>query len=159
MALPLIPQQTVLSYKLYVRASDSQMILLGQCLQIDVSERRDVTPNFVIGNDPPDEASNLIPGVVRDRNIRLRRVRLYSKGLLQAFGRDDQTVVPSLTDQNTTIDMVATVKNPNDGKVKTITWKDGFLSDVASALTMEGDIREIESATFIYRAVTETAFS
>ena len=158
MAIPKTPQTTVLSYKLWVRGEDSQMVPLGQVLNIDVSERRDVTPNFVIGNEPRDQATNLIPGVVRDRNIRLRRIRLFAKSLLKAFGRDDQTIVASLTDQSTPLDLVATIQNPNDGKTKTITFKDGFLSEVASALTMEGDIREIQSATYIFTSVEETEF-
>lgn len=158
MSVPKLKQQTVLSYKLFVRAADSQMAPLGQALSIDLSETRDVTPNFVIGNDPPDEADALIPGVVRNRTIRLRRVRLFSKGLRQAFGRDDQSVLSSLTDQSTPVDLVATILDPNTNKTKTITFKDGFLSEISSALTMEGDIREIESATFVYRSSTETDF-
>jgi hypothetical protein len=158
MGVPQIPQTTVLSYKLFVRAQDSQMVPLGQVLNIDITERRDVTPNFVIGNDPRDEASNLIPGVVRDRTIRLRRVRLFAAGLRQAFGRDDQTIVASLTDQSTPLDLVATIEDPNTEQTKTITFKDGFLSEVTSALTMEGDIREIESATYVFRSVEETEF-
>jgi len=158
MSIPVIPQATVLSYKLFVRAQDSQMVSIGQVLQLDISERRDVTPNFVIGNDPRDEASNLIPGVVRDRTIRLRRVRLFAKSLRQAFGRDDQTIVSSLTDQSTPLDLVATLEDPNTEKTKTISFKDGFLSEVASALNIEGDIREIESATFVFRRIEETEF-
>jgi hypothetical protein len=158
MAIPKLKQQTVLSYKLFVRAADSQMVPLGQVLSISPSERRDVTPNFTIGSDPPDVADALIPGVVRDRTIQLRRVRLFAKGLRQAFGRDDQTVVASLSDQNTPLDLIATVKDPNSSKTKTITFKDGFLSDTSSELTMEGDIREIESATFVYRDISESDF-
>lgn len=158
MALPKVPQQTVLSYKLFVRAADSQMVPIGQVLNIEPNESRDVIQNFVIGNDPPDQADGLIPGVVRNRTLALRRVRLFSKGLLQAFGRDDQTVVASLTDQNTPVDLVATIKDPNTGKTKTITFQAGFLSEVRSSLTMEGDIREIESANFTYLAKSESEF-
>lgn len=159
MAVPKIPQTTATSYKLFVKAADSQMVPLGQVLDIEAAESRDVNPNFVIGNDPPDQADGLIPGVVRNRTLRLRRVRLYAKGLRQAFGRDDQSVVASLTDLNTPVDLVATIKNPNDSKVKTITYKDGFLSDISGAVTMEGDIREIESATFVYLYPEETQFT
>jgi len=158
MGVPQIPQQTVLSYKLFVRAQDSQMVPIGQVQTLDISERREVTPNFVIGNDPRDEASHLIPGVVRDRTIRLNRVRLFAKSLRKAFGRDDQSIVASLTDQSTPIDLVATIENPNDDKTKTITFKDGFLSEVSSALTMEGDIREIETATYVFRSVEESEY-
>lgn len=158
MALPQIPQSNVLSYKLFVKASDSQMVALGQVLNIDVSETRDVTPNFVIGNEPPDQADGLIPGVVRNRTIRLRRVRLFSKSLLLAFGRDDQSIVASLSDQNTPIDLVASIKDPSTGKQKTVTFKDGFLSEVTGALSMEGDIREIQSATYNYVSVSETEY-
>ena len=91
MAIPQIPQTTVLSYKLFVRAQDSQMVPIGQVQTLDISESRDVTPNFVIGNDPRDEASHLIPGVVRTRQIRLKRVRLFAKSLRKAFGRKHET--------------------------------------------------------------------
>lgn len=159
MAIPILKQVTVLSYKLYVKASNSQMVQLGQALSAAVSESRDVTPNFVIGNDPPDEADSLIPGVVRSRTIRLRRVRLFSKSLKQAFGRDDQPVLASLSDQNTPVDLIATVQDPATNKVKTITFKDGFLSDYGTNLDMQGDIREIEECTYNFRTATESPFS
>lgn len=159
MAIPPTRQQTVLSYKLYVRGTNSQMITLGQVQSLDLSESRDVTFNYVIGNDPPDEADALIPGVVKNRQVRLKRVRLFSKGLLQAFGRDDQSILASLADQNTPIDLVATILDPSNGKTKTITFKDGFLSEIASALNIEGDIREIENATYTFRTRTESAFA
>lgn len=158
MAVPKLQQVTVLSYKLFVRAADSKMVPLGQALNAVVSESRDVTPNFTIGNDPPDEADALIPGVVRNRTIRLRRVRLFSKGLKQAFGRDDQTVLASLSDQNTPVDLIATVQDPTTLKTKTVTFKDGFISDWSSNLDMQGDIREIEEATYVFRAAFESAY-
>ena len=158
MGIPSIPQSTVLSYKLYARAKDSQQSPIGQCLQLDINERRDITPNFVIGNDPPDQADGLIPGVVRERTIRLKRVRLFLKSLRQAFGRDDQSIVASLSDQSTPVDLVATIKDPNSLKTKTVTFKDGFLGDLAQTLTMEGDIREIESTTFHFVSIEETEY-
>ena len=156
MAIPKVPQVTALSYKLFVKAQDSSMLALGQVTTLSPTESRDVTPNFVIGNDPRDQASNLIPGVVRNRTIRLDRVRLYSKSLKQAFGRDDQSVVASLTDQSTPVTLIAALEDPNNGKHKSISFNDGFISDVSGQLRMEGDIREIESATFVYLSVTET---
>lgn len=158
MAIPKLSQVTVLSYKLFVRATNSQMVPLGQALGAVISESRDMTYNFTIGNDPPDDPDALIPGVVRNKTIRLRRVRLFSKGLKQAFGRDDQTVLASLSDQNTPVDLVATVQDPNTLKIKTITFKDGFLADYTSNLNMEGDIREIEETTYHFRTASESAY-
>lgn len=158
MAIPVLKQVTVLSYKLWVKAADSQMVQLGQALSAVVAEQRDVTPNFTIGNDPPDEADALIPGVVRNRTIRLRRVRLFAKGLKQAFGRDDQPVLASLSDQNTPVDLIATIQDPATNKVKTITFKDGFLSDISSNLDMQGDIREMEECTYHFRTTSESAY-
>lgn len=158
MAIPQIKQLTALSYKLFVHATNSQQVELGQVLSLDITESRDVNPNFVIGNDPPDVADSLIPGVVRTRTINLRRVTLLAKSLRQAFGRDDQSVVSSLSDQDTTIDLVATVQDPATKKIKTITFKDGFLSEVRGAITMEGDIRQIDSATYVYRDVSESEY-
>ena len=159
MSVPLIPQITVLSYKLYIKAANSQMVQIGQVQNLTVAERRDVTPNFVIGNDPPDQASNLIPGVVKTRTATLSRVRLYSQSLKEVFGTDSQTAISSLTYQSSPVDLVATILNPNTNQTKTITWKDGFLSDVDSKLDMNGDIREIESCTFVYLSVVETPFA
>jgi hypothetical protein len=158
MAVPILRQTTVLSYHLYTTAANSKTVLLGQVLNATINESRDVTPNFTIGSDPADEADALIPGVVRTRTIRLRRVRLFAKGLKQAFGRDDQTVVASLGDQNTPIDLVATILDPNTNKTKTLTFKDGFLSDYTSNLDLQGDIREIEECTYTYRAVRESQY-
>ena len=156
--IPLIPQQTVLSYKLYIQASGSKMRQIGQCQSVSITESREVIPNFVIGNDPPDQADGLIPGVVKTRTAQLSRVRLYNKSLREAFGRDDQLVVASLSDQNTPVDIVATVVNPSNGKTKTVTLKSGFLSNVDSKLDMNGDIREIESCGFTFLYIVETAF-
>lgn len=158
MAIPVLKQVTVLSYKLYVKAANSQMVLLGQALNATVNESRDITPNFVIGNDPPDEADSLIPGVIRNRTIRLRRVRLFSKSLKEAFGRDDQKVLASLSDQNTPVDLIATIQDPATNKVKTITFKDGFLGEYTSNLDMQGDIREIEETTYTFRTATESQY-
>jgi hypothetical protein len=158
MAVPFIPQSTVLSYSLYVKAKDSQMKKIGQVQSISISESRDVTPNFVIGNDPPDQADGLIPGVVKTRTAQLSRVRLYAKSLREVFGRDDQSILASLSDQNTPVDIVAVVKDPNSNKTKTITLKDGFLGSVDSTLDMNGDIREIEKASYTFLYIVETAY-
>lgn len=159
MASPKTNSQLVTSYKIFVRAENSQRNEIGQLMFINPSESREVTDSFVLGNNPPDEPFELIPGVVRNRTLSVNFVALYQKEFQKAVGRDDQDVVVALSSQNTPFDVEETVTDPTTGKTKTRTYQGCFLSSYSSVRDItRGDIREIQSATIVYKRVVGTNF-
>lgn len=159
MALPRTQTQLVTSYKIFVTAQDSQRHEIGQIMSINPSESREVTDSFVIGNEPADEPFELIPGVLRTRRLAVTYVTLYTKELQKALGRDGQTVVTSLSDQNTPFDLQETVTNPASGQSKTRTYQGCYISDFGSTRDIgRGDIREIQTATIVYKRVISNDF-
>lgn len=160
MAIARSAAELVVSYKLFVAAQNSQKHVMGQITSIERSERRTVTDSFVIGNDPPDQPFELIPGVSTDRTLRLNNVSLYVKDFKKTIGRDDQAIVSSLADQNTPFDIHEVVTDPNTGKSKTRVYSGCFLSDVGATKDIaRGDIRVIETATAVFKTVTETGYN
>ena len=151
--------ELVTSYKIYVTAQDSQKHEMGQIQSISPSQTRDVTDSFVLGNDPPDEPKELIPGVSRNRRLAVNNVALYAKDFSKTIARDDQDIVSSLSDQNTAFDVHEVVTDPNTGKSKTRIYQGCFLSDISKVTDItRGDIRIIESATIVFKKVTETGY-
>lgn len=159
MAQPLTVTQLVTSYKIFVTASNSQQHQIGTILSMSPSESRDVTDSFVIGSNPPDVPVELIPGVVRTREIRVRAIALYTQELLKVFGTDAQTVIVALSDQNTPFDIQETVLNPSTNQTKTRTYQSCFIQAYDSTRDITGtDIREIQNATIRYRNLIGTNF-
>ncbi len=159
MASPKTQSLLVTSYKIFVTAADSQKREIGQLQSINPSESRDVTDSFVLGNNPPDEPFELIPGVVRSRRLAVTYVSLYTKELQKALGRDDQDVVTTLSENNTPFDIVETVTNPNTSQSKTRIYQGCFIQDYSATRDIgRGDIREIQTATIVYKRVTSTDF-
>lgn len=159
MAVPKTSQQLATSYKIFVTAADSTRREIGMLGNLDPSERRTVTPTFVLGNNPPDEPFELVPDVVRDKTLRAERFALYTKRAMQALGRDDQSIVGALSDQNTPFDISEEITDPNTGKTKTRTYTGCWLSDWAATRNLaRGDIRELESVTIMYTRVSEGAY-
>jgi len=158
-ASPKTKAQLVTSYKIFVRADDSQRQEIGQLISLNPSEGRDITDSFVLGNTPPDEPFELIPGVVRNRRLEANYVALYQKEFQQAVARDDQDVVVALSSQNTPFDIEESVTDPNTGQTKTKTYQECFIQDYSSVRDISrGDIREIQRATIVYKRVVGTNF-
>lgn len=159
MASPKTQAQLVTSYKIFVRAENSQRHEIGQLMSINPSESRDITDSFVLGNNPPDEPFELIPGVVRSRRLEANYVALYQKEFQQAVARDDQDVVAALSQQNTPFDLEESITDPNTGKTKTRTYQQCFIQDYSSVRDItRGDIRELQRATIVYKRVVGSAF-
>lgn len=159
MATPKTSASLVTSYNIYVVAEDSQKHKMGQIQSISPSESRTITDSFVLGNEPPDEPYELIPGVTTNRRLTVRNVALYAKDFSKTIARDDQDIVSALSDQNTPFEVHEVVTNPNDGTAKTRIYSGCFLSDISAERDItRGDIRVIESATIVYKRKTETAY-
>jgi hypothetical protein len=151
--------QLVTSYKLFVTASNSQQHQIGSVISISPSESRTITDSFVIGSNPPDVPVELIAGVVTGRTLSIHGIALYTAELLKVFGTDAQTVIVSLSDQNTPFDIQETVFNPNTGKTKTRTFQGCFIQDFKSERNISGtDIRELQDVTVRYRSVSGTDY-
>lgn len=159
MAIPLTQSAVVTSIKLFVTAANSQRHEIGQLTHLNPHETRTITDSFVIGNNPPDVPFELIPGVVTTRSLDARYVSLYVLPAQQAFARDDQNVVASLSDQNTPFDIQVTLQNPNTGQTKTLTYQGCYISDYNATRDIAGgDIRILENVTIIYRTTSSTTF-
>lgn len=159
MAVPKTSTKLVTSYKVFVTAEDSTRREIGMLGNIDPSERRTVTPTFVIGNEPADEPFELVPDVVRDKTLRVERFALYTKSAMEALGRDDQSIVATLSDQNTPFSISEEITNPATGQTKTRTYDGCWISDYSSVRNLaRGDIREMESVTIAYTKVVETQY-
>lgn len=159
MATPQTNALLVTSYKIFVTAADSQRHEIGQLQSLNPTEARDVTDSFVIGSNPPDEPQELIPGVVRTRRLAATYVALYTKELQKALARDDQEVVTALSENNTPFDIIETITDPNTGKSKTRIYQGCYISDYSSTRDIaRGDIREIQTATIVYKRVTSSNF-
>lgn len=160
------------SYKLFAVGADGVEREFGMATSIDPSERREVTPNFVIGNNPPDEPQELVPQVVRSKTLRIERIALYDLGSLQALINPTkqqisgtagftkaEAVIATLSDQRTPLKIVERVTNPA-GQVKTRTYVGCIISEFSSTRNIgRGDIRVVDTMTVEYRKVTETAFA
>ena len=159
MASPKTNSQLVTSYKIYVTAEDSQKHEIGQLQSINPAETRTITDSFVLGNNPPDEPFELIPGPVTNRRLTVSYVTLYTKELQQVLGRDDQDVVTALSSQNTPFDIVESVTDPTTTLTKTRVYQGCFISDYGATRDItRGDIRIIETAPIVYRRCTGTKF-
>lgn len=159
MAPPKTKALLVTSYKIFVTATDSQRKEVGQLISLSPSESRDVLDSFVLGSNPPDEPDELIPGVTRSRRLSASFVALYVRELQQALGRDDQDVVASLSENNTPFDIQETVTNPNTNQSKTRTYQGCFIADYSSTRDISrGDIREIQTATIVYKRVISSDY-
>lgn len=159
MAIPKTNTALTTSLKVFITAEDSQRHEIGTLLNINPSERREITPNFTIGADVPDEATELIPGVVRDRRITADVVVLYDVPGLKPFGRDDQSIVASLADQNTPFVIQEQISNPRTGKVKTIEYVDCYIENFDETRDLQRpDIRILAKVTIRYRRRIERAY-
>lgn len=159
MAIPRTKSKLVTSYKLFVTAQDSTRREIGMVTTASPSERRTITPTFVIGNNPPDEPFELVPDVVRDKTLRVSRLALYTKTAMEALGRDNQSIVAALSDQNTPFDIAETVTDPNTSKTQTRTYQGCWISDYGSERNMaQGDIRELETVTIMYTRSSQTSY-
>jgi len=164
--------ETTTSYKLFIVGADGVEREFGMAVSCDPSERREVTPNFVIGHEPPDEPQELIAQVVRDKTLRIERIALFDMPALQAAVNPSKTVVSgaggavnasaviaTLSDQKVTINVVERITNSNR-QTKTRVYEGCIISDWSATRNMgRGDIRVIETMTLVYRKVTETAYA
>lgn len=148
--------ELITSYKLYAKGPDGQQHEIGTAVNFNPSERRDMTYNFVIGHNPPDEARDLIPGPVRDATLTVDFVALYKEGVIKAFGQGaGQGLLISIRDQNKPFDVQETVKEPSTNKAKTITYKDCYIADYRAVKDIgRGDIRVIHTATIHFRSIS-----
>ena len=147
--------ELVTSYKLYAKGLDGEQHEIGTAVNFNPSERRDMTYNFVIGNEPADEARDLIPGPVRDATLSVDFVALYKEGVIKAFGRDAGVgLLRSIRDQNKPFDVVETVTDPDTSNVRTTTYKSCYISDYRATRDIgRGDIRVVETVTIHFRSI------
>lgn len=164
--------QTALGYRLFVVGADGVERELGMAVGADPSERRSVTPNFVIGNNPPDEPQEIVPQVVSEKTLRFERIALFDLTVLQAFvnpGKATVTdsngrtvadpVIATLAGQTVPLKIIERITDPNTSKTKTRTYEGCIVTDWSSTRNMgRGDIREMENVSITYLRVTETAY-
>jgi len=157
MAAPKTKSALVTSYKILVTAEGSKQAQIGQATTFNTSERREISENFVIGAAVPDEPDELIPNPARGKSITMDLIVYYAMPALKIFGRNAQTVVASIIDQNTPVNLQEQITDPNTLKVKTIEYVDCFMQDKSEEKNIgRSDIRVMARTTFIYRAKTET---
>lgn len=126
---------------------------MGSIQSMTVSESRNITDSFELGHNPPDEPTELIPGVVSKRTISATYIALYTKDVLQAFGGSD--AIASLSGQNASFDIVESFKNPSTGQTTSRTYSGCYISDYSSPVDIsKGDIRVIQNATIVFRSVS-----
>lgn len=145
----------VTSLKLYVTDMTGARTEIGTAVNLNPSERRPVTYNFVIGNNPPDEARDLIPGPVNDSTLSLDFVCLYTKSVIKALGdANGNAFLVSIREQNRPIDIEEVWRNPATGDTRTIRYVGCYFNSYSSRRDISsGDIRVMESVSLTYRTI------
>jgi len=144
----------VTSLKIYAKDAAGTEQEIGSAINLNPTERRPITYNFVIGNSPPDVARDLIPGTINESSFTVDYVALYRAGVLKAFGGAGEGFLVSLRNQNKPFYVKEVWTNPSDNKTKTITYGGCFIASYSSTRDISrGDIRIMENATINYRTI------
>ena len=153
--------ELITSYIIQAKGKDGTIHIIGNAVTFSPTERRDMTYNFVIGNNPPDEARDIIPGVVREASITVDYVALYKEGVIKAFGQDSgYDVLISIRNQTKPFDVVVTVTDPSNSSSQVTTYSGCYISDYRATKDMgRGDIRILETVTINFRSVSSSGNS
>jgi hypothetical protein len=149
----------VTSLKIRAKGKGGQMHEIGSAVQINPSESRNVQYNFVIGNEQPDEARDLVPGTINRSTLTVNYVALYKENVIEAFGKaDGDTFLNSLRQQNRPFQVVEEITDVSESKTRTITYDGCYISDYTARrdISSGADIRILEDCTIHYRTIQQT---
>ena len=165
--------QLVTNLKLLSKSPDADGVLhdvvIGTATNINPSERRNITYNFVIGNADPSTARDLIPGPINSSTLRLDFVALKLSNAIGIFVNPTaagQTYsagyTASIREQVRPFNIVETWLNPstlddsgNPKAIRTITYVDCYIESYDATRSMAGgDIRIMEGVSIHYKTVT-----
>jgi hypothetical protein len=163
--------QLATSYIIRVKNSAGALVDVGAIQTINPSESRDVTASFEIGTTLGKrigEPFEMVPGLVREKSLTVKRIRLYRANLMEALGAKVGT--QTLFEMDTPFEIHESVSTPQfnqDGtpnisapatEVVQKIYKDAWISRYDSTRDVSGgDIREIENATIVYGQVETPA--
>jgi len=155
--------QLATSYTIKILNDAGALVEVGSIQSINPSETRDITPSFEIGTTlgkKIGEPFEMVPGLVREKTLEVRRLRLYTKNIMEALGA--AVGVGTLFEMDTPFEIHEIVNvpvfnqdgTPNPNAAPTaITqkiYKDAWISRYGSTRDITGDIRETETATIVY---------
>lgn len=164
--------QLATSYAIRIVNPQGQLVDVGAIQQINPSETRDVTPSFEVGTTLGKRIGDpfeMVPGLVREKSLDVRRLRLYRQNLMEAFGANVGT--QTLFEMDQPFEIHEIVKTPQfnpDGTPNTTAavtevvqkvYRDCWISRYGSTRDITGDIREIETATIVYGTVETAALA
>lgn len=161
MALVKTKTKLVQSYKIKVARVDidgnptGELVEVGQLMNLDTDESRDMITSYVIGNDPdPGDPQEVIPGIVRTRQLTAGYVSLYSKNVIEDLGREVD--ISSLTQQNDPFVIQEIVVDPSGVEpTKIKQYNSCFIQSYRNVKNIAGgDVRIIENVTIVYKNVT-----
>jgi hypothetical protein len=164
--------QLATSYIIRIVNQAGQLVDVGAIQSINPSETRDVTPSFEIGQSLGKrigEPFEMVPGLVREKSLEVRRLRLYRANLMEALGANTGTQTLFEMDKPFEIHEIVTTPQFNQDGTPNVSapaveavqkvYKDAWISRYGSTRDVTGDIREIETATVVYGQVETPALS
>jgi len=165
--------QLATSYVIRVVNQAGQLVDVGAIQEINPSETRTVTPSFEVGTTlgkRVGEPFEMVPGLVTEKRLEVRRLRLYRSNLMEALGA--ATGTQTLFEMDTPFEIHEVVSTPQfnqDGtpnpsapavEVVQKIYKDAWIQTYGSTRNVAGgDIRELETATVVYGQVETPALA
>lgn len=153
----------ITSCELEVKVPDANGVYystpIGMAQRMDVSETRNVTYNFVIGNKNPSRCRDLIPGPVTQSTIQLDMVSLYSVNGIGLFTVPHPTttaVAPALPYNTRPFSVVERWINPSTGHtLYEISYEGCYISNYTMPKNMNSgsDIRVMENMTVHFKDI------
>lgn len=155
--------QLATSYTIKIIDGAGAQVEVGSIQSINPSESRDITPSFEIGTTlgkKIGEPFEMVPGLVREKTLEVRRLRLYTKNIMEALGAKVGVGTLFEMDQPFEIHEIVSVPVflptglPDSSAAPTLVtqkiYRDAWISRYGSTRDITGDIREIETATIVY---------
>ena len=155
--------RVVTALELYAQVPDADGVYysvpVGMAQNIDISERREITYNFVIGNKNPSRVRDLIPGPVTSSTIRLNMVSLFSVngiGLFSIPNPKDRAIAPALPYNTRPFNLVERWLNPSTGNtLYEVSYTGCYIRDYSAPKSIDGgrDIRVIENMDIDFKDI------
>lgn len=153
----------VTSLELFARVPDASgnyyQVPVGMAKQMDVTERRNIDYNFVIGNKNPSRVRDLIPGPVNNSTITLHMVSLYQVNGIGLFTVPNPKTIafaPALPYNTRPFDVGERWINPSTGvTLYELIYTGCYIENVNTPKRMDGnDIKVVEDMTIHFKDIT-----
>ena len=162
---PLGKPRLVTALELYARVpkadgSGYDLVDVGTAQSCNLSESRNVTYNFVIGNINPSTARDLIPGPVTSSKLQMDMVALYTQNGIGLFSEDVKNpnipgcrFAASIRYNTRPFDVIERWINPTTGNtVYEVVYTGCYINSQQSNRTMNaGDIRVMENLSIDFK--------